>query len=79
MGNKKLLDTIYKHFSWIIIVLSLLLTFLSNYQVWRYNWNINYDYNTWVHLVFVIFLNLLVVSASLDKGTREGLSSQSLN
>ena len=76
MGNKKLLDTIYKHFSWIIIVLSLIAYFF--YQTIKFEGTIETlisDYNTWVHLVFVIFLNLLVVSASLDKGTREGLSS----
>lgn len=78
MSNPKhnLIDNIYKHFSWIIITLSLVGYFF--YQTMKFEGGIETsikDVNSWVHLIFVIFLNVMVVSASIEKGTREGLSS----
>lgn len=72
----KWLDNIYKYSIWIILVLSLLayvayytLTFDGTLQSAASDWR------TWVHIAFVIYLNITMVTGAYDSGTTNGLSS----
>ena len=73
----KWLDNIYKYSIWIILVLSLLayvayytLTFDGTLQ------SAVSDWRTWVHIAFVIYLNITMVTGAYDSGTTNGLSSE---
>ncbi len=73
----KFVDGLYKHFSWLIIALSLV-GYLF-YQSIRMEGDIQStltDIHSYIHMIFVIFLNLIVVSGANDKGIQEGLLSE---
>lgn len=72
----KLLDKVYKSSVWIIIGLSLTAYFA--YRVMSFGGDIETtltDYQTYVQLLFVIFINVNMVSGAYDSGTSQGVSS----
>lgn len=72
----KFVDGLYKHFSWLIIVLSML-GYLA-YQTMIFDGDLMTtltDIQSLIHLLFVIFLNIVVVGGANDKGVQEGLLS----
>jgi len=73
----KFMDKIYKHSAWFIIGLSLV-AYLA-YRVMSFQGDIQStltDYQTWVQLLFVIFLNANMVAAAYDDGTSQGMSCE---
>lgn len=71
------MDKIYKHSAWFIIGLSLV-AYLA-YRVMSFQGDIQStltDYQTWVQLLFVIFLNANMVAAAYDDGTSQGMSCE---
>ena len=76
----KFMDGLYKYFTWIIIVLSMLAYFA--YQILDFDGDIGktvYDWQTWVHVLFVIYLNVMMVSGAYDSGTSTGISTEEFN
>ena len=72
----RLLDKVYKSSVWIIISLSLVAYFA--YRVMSFDGEIAatlLDYQTYVQLLFVIFININMVSGAFDSGTSQGVSS----
>lgn len=72
----KFVDGLYKYFSWLIIVLSMV-GYLA-YQTMIFDGDIMSaltDIQSAIHLLFVVFLNIVVVSGANDKGVQEGLLS----
>lgn len=73
----KLLDKIYKNSVWFIIGLSLIAYFA--YRVMSFSGDIRTtltDAQTYIQLLFVIWLNVNMVSASYDSGTTQGINSE---
>lgn len=73
----KYLDKLYKGSVWIIITLSLIAYFA--YRVMSLDGSITatlYDYQTYVQLLFVIFINVNMVSGSYDSATSQGINSE---
>ncbi len=73
----KFLDGIYKYFSYIIILLSLV-AYLA-YQTLVFEGSIKQaliDPQTWVHTLFVIWIQVNAVSAAFDAGVSTGVSSK---
>ena len=71
------MDKIYKNYIWIIIILSLIGYFA--YRVMSFQGSIQSairDPQSWIQLVFVIWLNVNMVSASYDGATNKGLQSE---
>ena len=71
----KFIDKIYKNSVWFVIILSLIAYFA--YRVMSFNGDIGTtltDYQTYVQLLFVIFLNVNMVSAALDSATNQGIN-----
>lgn len=71
----KFIDKIYKNSVWFVIILSLIAYFA--YRVMSFNGDIGTtltDYQTYVQLLFVIFLNINMVSAALDSATNQGIN-----
>ena len=71
----KFIDKIYKNSVWFVIGLSLI-AYLA-YRVMSFSGDIGTtlsDFQTWVQLLFVIFLNVNMVSASLDSATNQGIN-----
>ena len=72
----KLMNKVYKNSVWIIIGLSLLAYFA--YRVLEFDGEIGTtltNYQTYVQLLFVIFININMVSGAYDGGTNNGISS----
>lgn len=73
----KFMDGLYKYFTWIIILLSLVAYFA--FMILEIDGDIKTivaDWQTWVHTAFVIFLNVMTVSGAYDSGTVVGVSSK---
>ena len=73
----KYLDKLYKGSVWIIIVLSLVAYFA--YRVMSFDGSLTatlLDYQTYVQLLFVIFINVNMVSGAYDSATTQGINSQ---
>ena len=73
----KYLDKLYKGSVWIIIVLSLIAYFA--YRVMSFDGDVMltlYDYQTYVQLLFVIFINVNMVSGAYDNATSQGINSE---
>ncbi len=73
----KFADGLYKHFSWLIILLSMV-GYLA-YQTMVFDGDLMTtltDLQSLIHLLFVIFLNITVVSGANDKGVQDGLLSK---
>lgn len=71
----KFIDKIYKNSVWFVIGLSLV-AYLA-YRVMSFSGDIGTtlsDFQTWVQLLFVIFLNVNMVSASYDSATNQGIN-----
>src|SRR5690554_6646310 len=76
----KFMDGLYKYFTWIVIALSLLAYFA--YQILEFEGSIEQtisDWQTWVHALFVIYINVLTVSGAFDSGVSSGINSQEFN
>lgn len=76
----KLLDRVYKGSVWIIITLSLIAYF--TYRVMSFDGSLSatlLDYQTYVQLLFVIFINVNMVSGAYDSGTTNGINSEEFN
>lgn len=72
----KLLDNVYKYSIWIILTLSLV-GYVAYYTL-SFQGEIGIalrDWQTWVHLSFVVYLNITMVTGAYDSGTSSGLSS----
>lgn len=72
----KLLDNVYKNSIWIILVLSIfgyLAYYVLNFQG-SFETAVK-DWQTWVHLAFVIYLNVTMVTGAYDSGTSKGIDS----
>lgn len=72
----KFMDKVYKNSVWFVIALSLIGYFA--YRVMSLDGNIYstlLDYQTYVQLFFVIFLNVNMVSAAYDSATNQGINS----
>jgi hypothetical protein len=73
----KFMDKVYKNYVWIIIVLSLIGYFA--YRVMSFDGTLEStvkDHNTWIQILFVIWLNVNMVSGAYDSGTSNGLNSE---
>lgn len=73
----RVLDRVYKSSVWIIIALSLAAYFA--YRVMSFDGELSatlLDYQTYVQLLFVIFINVNMVSGSYDSATTQGISSE---
>lgn len=73
----KFMDKVYKNYVWIIIVLSLVGYFA--YRVLSFDGTLQQtlnDHNTWIQIIFVIWLNVNMVSGAYDSGTSNGLNSE---
>ena len=73
----KYLDKLYKGSVWIIITLSLIAYFA--YRVMSFDGSLTatlLDYQTYVQLLFVIFINVNMVSGAYDSATTQGINSQ---
>lgn len=73
----KFVNSIYKNFSWIIIILSLF-AYLA-YMVLEIDGDIQkivLDWRSWIHTSFVIFLQVVTVSTAYDSGTSVGINSE---
>lgn len=72
----KFLNNIYKYFVWIIIAISMV-AYLA-YYVLDFEGNIEktvLDWRTWVHTLFVIWLQVMVLSGAYDSGVSTGINS----
>ena len=72
----KFMDTIYRHSVWILI--SVLLIGYFVYRTTSFEGSLEAvinDWRTWVHLIFVVFLNVTMVSGAYDIGNNIGLTS----
>jgi len=72
----KWMDKIYRNSIWILI--SVLLVGYFFYQTMSFMGSIGVvvrDWRTWVHVSFVIYLNVTMVSGAYDTGNNTGLSS----
>lgn len=72
----RFLDKVYKGSVWIVISLSLIAYF--SYRVMSFSGDISStltDYQTYVQLLFVIFININMVSGAYDSGTSNGVGS----
>ena len=70
------MDKLYRYSSWVVLSLSLL-GYLF-YQILVFNGSITNainDIQTWVHLGFVVYVNVTMAGASFDSGTSWGLLS----
>ena len=73
----KLLDKVYKHISWIIILISIL-GYLA-YRTLRVEGSLELiltDLNTWLNIFFVIWLNLNIQNGAINSGISAGIESQ---
>jgi len=73
----KFLDKIYKNYVWLVIIFSLVGYFA--YRVMSFNGMLMAtltDPQTYIQLMFVIFLNVNMVSAAFDSGVSTGLTSE---
>ena len=73
----KLLDKVYKGSVWLIITLSLIAYFA--YKVMTFDGSIGVllkDYQTYVELLFIIFINVNMVSGAYDSATTQGINSE---
>ena len=73
----KFMDGLYKYFTWIIILVSMIAYFA--YMVLDTNADIEktiVDWRTWVHVLFVIYLNVMMVNGAFDNGVSVGINSQ---
>jgi len=76
----KFMDGLYKYFTWIVLALSMLAYFA--YQILEFQGSIEkalLDWRTWLHVAFIIYLNITVVSGAFDSGTYTGIGSQEFN
>lgn len=72
----KWLDGLYRYYTWVIIGLSLLAYFA--YSIIVFNASIQtilLDFRSYIHLAFVVFLNVTMVDASYDTATSTGIMS----
>lgn len=72
----KFLDGLYKRSSWIVIILSLVAYFF--YRTLSLNGSIEQtiqDISTWIHLTFVVLLQVTMVSVGYDSGTDSGINT----
>lgn len=73
----KYMDTIYRNSIWILM--SVLLIGYFFYQTMSFEGSLEAvlnDWRTWVHLTFVVFLNITMVSGAFDIGNNTGLTSE---
>jgi len=73
----KFMDKLYKNYVWVIIVVSLAI-YLA-YRVMTFEGSIEKTINdpqTWIQLLFVIWLNVNMVSGAYDNATGSGLRSE---
>lgn len=73
----KLMDKAYKYSPWIVIVLSLV-AYMA-FKVMTFGCDLIYtlsDWQTYVQLLFVVWLNVNMVSVAYDSGTTTGLMSE---
>lgn len=73
----KFMDGIYKYFTWIIIALSMLAYFA--YQILDFQGSIEktlLDWQTWLHVAFIIFLNVTMVDGAFDSGVAVGINTE---
>jgi len=73
----KFMDKVYKNYVWIVIALSLLGYFA--YRVLSFDGTLQstlQDPHTWIQIIFVIWLNVNMVSGAYDSGTSNGLNSE---
>ena len=73
----KFMDKVYKNYVWIIIALSLIGYFA--YRVMSFDGSLEStlkDHSTYVNILFVIWLNVNMVSGAYDSGTSNGLNSK---
>lgn len=73
----KWMDRVYRNTVWILI--SVLLIGYFFYRTMSFDGDINMvvrDWRSWVHVVFVVFLNVTMVSGAYDIGNNTGLSSE---
>lgn len=73
----KFMDGLYKYFIWIIMALSMIAYFA--YMVLDFDGDIERtieDWRTWIHVAFVVYLNVMMLSGALDSGVSVGISSE---
>jgi hypothetical protein len=73
----KFMDKMYKNYVWIVIALSLII-YLA-YRVMSFDGTLQVtveDPQTWIQLLFVVWLNVNMVSGAYDNATSAGLQSE---
>lgn len=73
----KFMDKLYKNYVWVIITLSLVAYF--TYRIMSFQGTLEnalQDHNTWINLLFVVWINVNMVSGAYDSGTNNGLRSE---
>jgi hypothetical protein len=74
------MDGLYKYFTWIIIALSMIAYFA--YQILDFDGEIQktlQDWRTYIHVLFVIYLNVMMVSGAFDSGVSCGINTEEFN
>ncbi|HRT14137.1 MAG TPA: hypothetical protein P5134_05975 [Bacteroidales bacterium] len=77
MTTSKLLDNLYKNLAWLIVLMSII-GYLA-YRTFQMEGDIQSvanDPNTWLNIVFVIWLNLNVQSGAINSGISAGVDSE---
>ena len=77
MTKSKLLDNLYKNLAWLIVLMSII-GYLA-YRTFQMKGDIQSvanDPNTWLNIVFVIWLNLNVQSGAINSGISAGVDSE---
>ncbi len=72
----KFMDGVYKYYAWVVLVLSLVAYFI--FFTLEFNGSIQQavnDYRTWLHLIFVTWLNVTMAGTAFDSGMQWGLMS----
>lgn len=76
MTTSKLLNKLYQHLSWLVVLISII-GYLA-YRTFTMDGDIESvasDINTWINIMFVIWLNLNVLNGSINSGISAGVES----
>lgn len=73
---KKIMDEVYRYYAWIILALSIAAYFV--FYTLNFNGSLEQainDWRSWLHLVFVTWLNITMAGTAFDSGMQWGLTS----
>lgn len=73
----KFMDRLYKGMSWLILAVSLIGYFA--FMILSFEGSIEdmvRDWRSWLHIVFVIYLNITMVTSATDSATQNGIATE---